>query len=95
LIGGNQNKLHDYLYWQFNEKGVLKEAISQGYWKLIRFKEKGKKEILELYNLENDIAEKVDLSQKYPELVKNLYAKILEVKKNPENPTFDWSDMEK
>lgn len=95
LIGGNQNKLHDYLYWQFNEKGVLKEAISQGYWKLIRFKEKGKKEILELYNLENDIAEKVDLSQKYPELVKNLYGKILEVKKNPENPTFDWSDMEK
>jgi len=94
IEGGSQNKSHENFYWQFNEAGVLKEAISSGYWKLIRFKEKGTPERLELYNLENDISEKTDLSKKHPEIVKQLYSKIKEVKKTPENPTFDWSEIE-
>ncbi|WP_207531863.1 arylsulfatase [Desertivirga arenae] len=94
LAGQAQTKQHDYLYWQFRE-GELKEAVTQGDWKLIRFKDSGKKEILELYNLKEDIGENNNLASKYPAKVKALRALQLKAKTQPENKNFDWSDVEK
>lgn len=94
LFDETQSQVHENFYWQFNEGGLLKEAITSKNWKLIRFKEKGLKEKLELYNLDIDIGEQTDLSKDNPALVKELYDKIKEVKKESENPTFDWSDIE-
>ena len=91
---GNQQNKHQELYWQFNEKGVLKEAITMENWKLIRFKEKDKKEVLELYDLATDIGEQVNIANAHPDIVKKLYAQRKKVKKDPENPNFNWSDFE-
>jgi arylsulfatase A-like enzyme len=93
LAGKEQPKQHDYLYWQFNEGG-LKEALTQGDWKLVRFKEKGKPEVLELYNLKNDIGEKNNLAEKQPQQVKKLKSLLAEAKTPSENEIFDWSDQE-
>jgi len=94
LNGKKPVKVQDYLYWQFNEAG-LKEALTRGDWKLIRFKEKGSAEKLELYNLKNDIGEQDDISIKNPKIVKALYALMKNAKTPSENPRFDWSDIEK
>lgn len=87
-------KEHEYFYWQFNEDG-LKEAVTKGDWKLIRFKNKGTAEKLELYNLKSDIGEKNDIAAKNPETVKALYALMKQAKTPSENPRFDWLEVEK
>jgi len=93
LNGKKPVKEHDYLYWQFCEQG-LKEALTRDNWKLIRFKEKGSPEKLELYNLKSDIAEQHDVAVKNPDLVKMLYALMKKAKNPSENPHFDWSELE-
>ncbi len=91
--GKVQKELHPWLYWQFNET-ELREALIAGDWKLIRFKSKGKPEILELYNLTTDTGERNNLAATYPEKVKTLRDQMLKAKTPSENPAFDWSDME-
>lgn len=93
LLGKNQKKKHEYLYWQFNE-GQLKEALLQNDWKLIRYKEKGKTEILELYNLKSDIGEKNNLLAKNPMKAAALLTLMKQAKTPAENPLFDWSEVE-
>lgn len=93
LNGKKAVKEHDYFYWQFNENG-LKEALTKGDWKLIRFKDKGTAEKLELYNLKSDISEKYDIAAKNPDTVKALYALMKKAKTPAENPRFDWSEIE-
>lgn len=94
LNGKKAVKEHDYFYWQFNENG-LKEALTKGDWKLIRFKDKGTAEKLELYNLKSDISEKHDIAANNPDTVKALYALMKKAKTPAENPRFDWSEIEK
>lgn len=94
LNGKKAVKEHDYFYWQFNEGG-LKEALTKGDWKLIRFKEKGAAEKLELYNLKSDIGERNNIATKNLDMVKALYTLMKEAKTPAENPKFDWSEIEK
>ena len=93
ILGKHQLQQHDYLYWQFNES-QLREAIIQGDWKLIRFKSKGSPEVLELYNLKQDIGEKNNLAASNPQKVKALRELMLKAKTPSESPAFDWSDVE-
>ncbi|CAL1518904.1 arylsulfatase [Chitinophaga sp. MM2321] len=93
IAGKKQVKQHPYLYWQFNEK-TLKEAVIQGDWKLVRLKNKGIPEVVELYNLRTDIGEKNNLAASQPARVKQLYALTKQAKTPAENKLFDWSDME-
>ena len=59
---GDAQKSHDYLYWSYGEK----KAIRQGKWKAVV---PGKGKSLELYNLEEDIGEQVDVSEGHAEVV--------------------------
>lgn len=93
LTGKSQTKQHPYLYWQFNE-GLLKEAIVQGNWKLVRLKAKGKPEVLELYDLSTDLAEVHNLITTNPAKVKELRALMVQAKTPAENALFDWSASE-
>jgi len=93
LSGKGQQKQHEYLYWQFNEGG-LKEAITQGDWKLIRFKKQGESEVLELYNLKSDIGEKNNIASGSPGKLKELRTLLSQAKTPSENKTFDWSALE-
>jgi arylsulfatase A-like enzyme len=93
LTGQGQQHQHEYLYWQFNEGG-LKEALTQGDWKLIRFKQQGKPEVLELYNLKTDIGEKSNVADKNSSKLKQLRALMAQARTPAENKTFDWSALE-
>ena len=71
LLGQAQSS-HEYMYWEFPSVGG-KQALRRGKWKLVRnncFRQDGGD--YELYDLENDPGEMKDLSEEYPELVKEL-----------------------
>jgi len=65
----NQQKKHEYLYWEFHEKGG-RQAVRKGNWKAVKynvFKKQNNK--LKLFNLATDPGEKNNLADKHPELV--------------------------
>jgi arylsulfatase A-like enzyme len=70
LTGRDQNQEeHEYLYWEFG-----KQAIRKNNWKLVRLNTRTSNPAKELYDLSTDIAEKHDISHKYPEIVDQLVA---------------------
>lgn len=73
LLGKEQQK-HPYLYWEFHEQGG-KQAVRIDNWKAVRLNmaENPDAEI-ELYDLQNDIAEQNNLAAEYPELVQKMAA---------------------
>ena len=81
----------DYPHWG-NQGGIPGAALRQGDWKLISFDwKKGS----ELYNLAEDPGEQHNLSEKQPDRVKEMEAKIAELRKSTgaypsyKNPNFD------
>lgn len=88
LLGQKQQQ-HDHLYWAFNE-GQLRECVMQGDWKLLRFKNRGKAEILELYNIITDPKELHNVASAHAGLVKKLYGIMKSAQSPAENPAFDW-----
>lgn len=81
------------LFWQFNE-GELRQAVTQGDWKLVRFKKAGQSERLELYNLRSDLGETTDLAAQQPQRVAEL-TRLLQTAQTPaEHSLFDWSKAE-
>ena len=67
LSGARQPK-HDYLYWEFYEKG-FQQAVREGKWKAVKLAP-GK--ATELYDLENDISESRNIADAHPDVVKRL-----------------------
>jgi arylsulfatase A-like enzyme len=65
LTGQEQTNRHDFLYWEFHERGFQQAARADD-WKAVR-PQAGEK--LELYNLERDPSEKENVSEKNPEVV--------------------------
>lgn len=63
LLGEPQEQ-HKYLYWEFNEKRGPIQAVREGDWKAVRFKNKK----IQLYNLVRDIGENNDLSEDFPSI---------------------------
>ena len=70
LTGQGTQTEHDYLYWEFHEEGG-RQCVRKGPWVLIRQKI-STTPTLELYNVEDDLAETTELSAKYPEKVQEL-----------------------
>lgn len=64
-LTGKPQKNHEYLYWEFFEKG-FKQAIRVGDWKAVRMAP-GKP--LELYNLKTDIGEQNNIARKHPDVI--------------------------
>lgn len=72
LLGKNEQKQHDFLYWEFHEKGGRK-ALRKGDWKLVQYDVfTPEKTTTELYNLVTDIGEEKNVAAENPELVKEL-----------------------
>jgi len=71
LLGKEQTKKHEYLYWEFYEQGG-KQAILKGDWKAIRLNVRGgaDKMIFELFNIKNDPEEIKNVAEQHPDLVK-------------------------
>ena len=74
LTGKGQQKQHDYLYWEFYERGG-KKAARWGDWKAIqRGINKDPNAKILIYNLSEDVAEENNLAEDRPELVKRAKA---------------------
>ena len=74
LTGVGKQKKQGYLYWEFHEQGG-KQAVLKDNWKLIRLNvDKAKKTKLELFNLNADPLEVMNVVTQYPEKVKALKA---------------------
>ncbi|MDR1202491.1 MAG: arylsulfatase [Tannerellaceae bacterium] len=82
LFGKNQPK-HEYLYWEYPENGGSK-AVRMGKWKGLTqdIKTEGESKML-LFDIENDILEKNDLSSKYPYIVNEIRLKMNESHEEP------------
>lgn len=60
---------HNYLYWEFYEQGS-RQAVRMGNWKGIR--EPMFTGELQLYNLENDLAEQTNVADQHPDVVEDI-----------------------
>jgi len=65
LTGQTQTNKHEFLYWEFHERG-FQQAARMGDWKVVRPQAA---EALELYDLKSDLGEKVNVAAKNPEVV--------------------------
>jgi len=82
LFGKMQMNQHEFLYWEFHEKG-FHQAVRMGDWKAVRH---GLDQPLELYNLKADLGEKENVAEKNPEIV----AKIEAYLKTARTESKDW-----
>jgi arylsulfatase A-like enzyme len=67
---GRARRDHDFLYWEFHEKGA-KQAVRMGDWKAVRLQPGGP---LELFDLRNDIGETRDVADAHPDVVARIEA---------------------
>ncbi len=63
---------HEFLYWEFHERGFHQAALYQGRWKGIRTR--SLEAPLALYDLRNDVAEKTNVAAQHPEIVAKIDA---------------------
>ncbi len=77
LLGKPGQKKHDYLYWEFHEKGGA-QAVRQGKWKAVKLNvRKSPSSIPELYNLERDPGESLNLAAEHPEILQRMSATMV------------------
>jgi len=70
LTGNKQKEKHFYLYWDYGHcRDRYDQAVRLGKWKGVRHGQGGK---IQLYNLENDIGEKNDISEDHTDIVRKI-----------------------
>jgi arylsulfatase A-like enzyme len=65
LLGQVQTNRHDFLYWEFHERG-FQQAVRMDHWKAVRPQAD---QPLELYDLNTDLGEKENVAEKNPQVV--------------------------
>ncbi len=88
ISGKGKQKRHEYLYWEFPERRG-QQAVRLDEWKGIRDSIKDGNLEIKLFNLTNDITEESDLSDKHPEIVKQMDEIMKKEHKKPDIPRFD------
>jgi len=61
----HEQRKHEYLYWEFGGK----QAVRMGKWKAVRLPPTGD---TELFDLDSDLGETLDIAEKHPEIVEGL-----------------------
>ena len=79
---GQQQENHEFLYWEFPSQGYS-QALRYGPWKTIRTGWNGP---LELYNLDTDPGEQIDVADQHPQLV----AKMESIMKAEHTESAEW-----
>ena len=65
VLRGQTQRPHEFLYWEFHERG-FQQAARMGNWKAVRL---AKDKPLELFNLADDPTEFTDVAAKHPDVV--------------------------
>jgi len=90
LTGKGAQRPHDFLYWEFHERGT-RRALRQGDWKLVQY-DVSKNGKPELYHLGRDLAESNDLAAQESERVAAML-KVMDSHRQPApnfpNPALD------
>ena len=82
LLGLPQTHQHDYLYWEFHERG-FQQAVRMGDWKAARLTPDKPSE---LYNLKTDPGEKENIAAQHPDVVARIEACL----KSARTESKDW-----
>lgn len=89
LIGSNQAKTHDYLYWEYPEgKGSI--AIRMHNWKGVINDVNEGNESMQLFDLNTDPSELFDLAKQYPDIVALLKENIRREHVRPQVEKFEF-----
>jgi arylsulfatase A-like enzyme len=75
---------HEFLYWEFHERGFSQAALYRGRWKGIR--ERRADAPLALYDLSSDLGETTDVAADHPEIVARIDAYL----KTARSDSPDW-----
>ena len=75
---------HEFLYWEFHERGFSQAALYDGRWKGIR--ERSRAAPVAVYDLDNDIHEQTDVAERYPEVAARIDAYL----KTARQESADW-----
>jgi len=87
LLGKPQKQQHEFLYWEFYEKG-FQQAVRMGDWKAVRLKEAGP---LELYDLKTDPGETRNVAAEHSDIT----VKIAKIMARAHTPNPYWPDTRK
>ena len=89
LLGTEDQKKHEYLYWEFHEGGGKQAVLLDGKWKGIRLdvKENPEGEIM-LFNLDDDPGEENDIAADHPDIADRI-AEIMVSARVP-SPNFNF-----
>ncbi len=88
LNKSTQQQQHEYLYWEFHERGG-RIGIRKGDWKGVRYDVlKNPTSPLELYNLKTDIGETTNVSTQHPEIIQEMETILANVRTPSEVFTF-------
>lgn len=72
LLGQKGQKEHEYLYWEFHERGG-RQALRKGNWKLVRYHVFDSSKITtQLYDLNTDKGEQNNVAEQHPHVVAEL-----------------------
>ncbi|GJM28931.1 MAG: arylsulfatase [Cyclobacteriaceae bacterium] len=90
LMGMGDQPKHQFMYWEFHEKGG-RRALRQGPWKLVQYQVGSPEHITtELFNIEEDPSETVDRAESREDLVRELTL-LMEKARTP-SPVFRFAD---
>jgi arylsulfatase A-like enzyme len=78
LRGEPQPPRHEFMYWEFHERG-FQQAVRMGNWKAIRLKDGAP---LELYDLPDDPSEQQNIASEHPDVVAKIEAYLKTARTN-------------
>ncbi len=78
LQGGEGQKTHRYLYWEYYAQGGRQAVLKDGFKAVRQNVRLGGNVPTELYDTRKDVSEQTDIASQHPELVKQMEALMLE-----------------
>jgi len=85
LLGKTEHQVkHEYLYWEFHERGG-RQAIRMGDWKGVKYNVmKNPDAEIELYDLATDLSETKNIASHHPDIIKKMGRLMIEARSTSE-----------